>query len=188
VGLVLGLAVYAAVLLLISLIAGPLKVTRVTAPTSLALLTGVATTLALAAMEEVGFRAYPLWILAGPLGVWWGQAVVAGAFALVHILYGWSMSTVLLGVFPSALLFGAVAVATRGIAGPLGVHVALNLCQRLMGEKGEPGVWHIGMSSASEPVVTTLAPIIYFVVVTGSAIAVTLWWSWRAKRSRVAAV
>lgn len=186
-GLLLGIAVYVIILLTISSIAGPLHVTRATAPTGFAIVSGIATTLLLAVMEEVGFRAYPLWTLVGSFGVWWGQLVVAAAFALVHILYGWSMGAVLLGVFPSALLFGAVAIATRGIACPIGVHVALNLCQWLMGEKSEPGVWHIGMSRLSEPRVAALAPSIGFVVVLGSAIAVTLWWTWRARRARLTA-
>lgn len=54
----------------------------------------------------VGFRAYPLWTLVGALGIWWAQGVVAVAFALVHILYGWSMSPVLLGVFPKEQYYG----------------------------------------------------------------------------------
>jgi len=183
-GLVLGTAVYAIVLLVISLLAGPLAMTRAPAPAATAILTAVAATLALATMEEIGFRAYPLWTLARSFGIWWGQLLVAAAFALVHVLYGWSMSAVVLGVFPSALLFGAVAVATRGIAAPTGVHVALNLCQWLMGEKGGPAVWHIGVRGASEPVAAALAPWIGCVVLTLSAIGVTLWWGWRGKRTR----
>jgi membrane protease YdiL (CAAX protease family) len=180
-GLFLGVGVYAAVLLMISLIAGPLEFHGAMRPTGVAVLAVVATTLALGAMEEIGFRAYPLFTLVDTLGSWWGQLIVAVAFALTHILYGWSFGAVALGVFPSALLFGAVAVATRGIACPLGVHVALNLGQWAMGEKGEPGIWQLALDSASEARVAAVAPIIGFVVVTVSAIAVLLGSTWHAR-------
>ncbi|MBA2291933.1 MAG: CPBP family intramembrane metalloprotease [Gemmatimonadales bacterium] len=182
-GLILGAGVYAIILLMTSLIAGPLDISRAVRPTGFALLTVVATTLALGAMEEVGFRAYPLLTLVESLGKWWGQLIVAVAFALTHVLYGWSFSTVALGVFPSALLFGAAAVATRGIACPFGVHVALNLCQWAMGEKGEPGVWHITLGNASEAKVAALAPTIAFIVVSVSAIAVLLGSAWHVRRT-----
>lgn len=175
-GFMLGTVVYAAILLTISLVAGPLTITRASvAPAASAILLGVVTTFALALMEEVGFRGYPLMTLINSVGIWWAQLIVAIAFALTHILYGWSLGPVLLGVFPSALLFGAVAVATRGIACPLGVHVALNLCQGLMGEKEAASVWQIDASSASEPLVKAAAPTIGFAVVLLAAVAVTLW-------------
>ncbi len=182
-GLFLGVGVYATILLMISLIAGPLEIHRAMRPTGVVLLTVVTTTLALGAMEEIGFRAYPLFTLMASLGSWWGQLIVAVAFALTHVLYGWSFSTVALGVFPSALLFGAAAVATRGIACPLGVHVALNLGQWAMGEKGEPGIWQIALDSASKARVAALAPIIGFVVVAVAAIAVLLGSAWHARRA-----
>jgi membrane protease YdiL (CAAX protease family) len=183
IGLLLGVAVYSTMLLVISLIAGPLEISRAVRPTGLALLTVVATTLALGAMEEVGFRAYPLMTLVESLGKWWGQLIVAVAFALTHILYGWSFSTVALGVFPSALLFGATAVVTRGIACPLGVHVALNLGQWAMGEKGESGIWLVTLDSASEAEVAAVAPIIGFTVVTLSALAVLFGSKWYGHRT-----
>jgi membrane protease YdiL (CAAX protease family) len=93
-GLLLGVGVYATILLLISLIAGPLEFHRATRPTGVVLLTVVATTLALGAMEEIGFRAYPLFTLADSLGRWWGQLIVAVAFALTHVLCGWSFIVV----------------------------------------------------------------------------------------------
>jgi membrane protease YdiL (CAAX protease family) len=182
-GLLLGTAVSAMMLLAISLIAGPLEISRVTAPSSAAIMVIVATTLALGIMEEVGFRAYSLWTLVESFGIWWGQLVVAGAFTLMHLVYGWSIGTALLGVFPSALLFGAAAIATRGVACPLGVHVAMNLCRWLMGETADPGVWRIGASGAAEHRVGAAAPAIGFGVVIAAAVAVTLWSVWRARRS-----
>ena len=179
-GLLLGTLVFAVIILLVFLIAGPLEFTRVSAPSGRAIVSGMAVTLALAMMEEVGFRAYPLWTLVDRWGIWWAQGVVAVAFSLMHIVYGWSIGSVLLGVFPSALLYGAVAVATRGIACPLGVHVALNLCQRLIGEKGEPLLWHVGMSKASEPMVAALSPVIGCVMLLAAAVSVTMWTLLRA--------
>lgn len=183
-GVLLGVAVYATMLLTISLIAGPLEFSRTAQPTAFTLLIVIGAALARGAMEEIGFRAYPLFTLTESLGSWWAQLIVALAFALTHLLYGWSLSNAALGVFPSALLFGAAAIATRGIACPLGVHAALNLCQWAMGEKGETGIWQVTPSIGSEARIAALAPTIGFVVVTLSAIVVLLVSRWHESRTQ----
>ncbi len=182
IGAGLGVAIYAIVILLISLSVGPVEITQVAAPSAVAVLTGVGMTLALASMEEIGFRAYSLWTLSDSFGIWWGQLFVAVAFTGLHVLYGWPLSSVLLGVFPSALLFGALAIATRGIACPLGLHVAINLCQRVMGQKPGLAVWHIGVSDAAASVAARISPIIGFFVLLACAIGITLWSVQRTRR------
>ena len=173
-GLLVAALVYATMLGVIAIVAGPLEVTRTPSPGGTALLIGAATLLALSAMEEVGFRAYPLWTLASVVGAWWAQLVVAVMFALLHVAYGWGPAAVVFGVLPSAILFGAAAVATRGLAFPLGIHVGMNLCLWLMGEKGEPGLWKIGISPEAEAA-GRYTPLIGLVVTLAWAAAVTVW-------------
>lgn len=175
IGLVIGALVYATMLGVISIVVGPLDITRTPAPGATAVVIGVSALLALGAMEEVGFRAYPLWTLASALGTWWSQLIVALAFALVHVAYGWAPSAVVSGVLPSALLFGAAAVATRGLALPLGIHVGMNICLWLMGEKSDPGMWKISVGAQFEAATATYAPMIGLVVTLAWACAITVW-------------
>jgi hypothetical protein len=135
VGLLIGCALMAVLFGIAALLSGPMHVTA--APIGLgAVVLNIATFVALAVMEEVGFRGYPLRTLAPAFGVWPAQAVVAIAFAATHLLYGWALSTVLLGVLPSALLFGVAAIVSRGLALPIGLHLSLNLAQWATGAKG----------------------------------------------------
>jgi uncharacterized protein len=90
----------------------------------------------LALMEELGFRSYSFVKLHERYGLWIAQIIVAVAFALYHLPGGQSISGVLLGPGIWALVFGLAVAYTGGIAMPLGIHVALNAGQVLMGLKG----------------------------------------------------
>jgi membrane protease YdiL (CAAX protease family) len=124
-GIVIGLATFAVIVLLINLIAGPVCLTRGTASSGTMVVLGF-TFLALASMEELGFRGYALRTLVRSVGMWRGQAIVAVAFGLSHVAFGWSWIDILLGVLPCALLFGIAATSTRGLAMPIGVHAGVN--------------------------------------------------------------
>lgn len=149
-GLLLGIGIYAITLLAISLILGPLQLVRAAAPPLDVVVVIVASTIALAAMEELAFRSYSLWTARSALGYWQTQVVVAGAFGLLHLLYGWSLQTVVFGVIPSAVLFGVAAVTTRGLAWPLGLHTGINLARWLTGENGEQGFWRLGAEGVDQ--------------------------------------
>src|SRR5207248_2064913 len=101
-GCLIGLAVYGLNVLIAAAI-GPVHFTRAGGadPESLALIGG--TIMALACMEELGFRGYALRTLVPTVGLWPAQAVVAGAFGLCHLAFGWSWANILLGVVPAAL-------------------------------------------------------------------------------------
>ncbi|MDP9145862.1 MAG: CPBP family intramembrane metalloprotease, partial [Actinomycetota bacterium] len=151
VGLLVGGVIYAASAVTISLAAGPLSIVAAPAPVSAwVVLTVVASFLALSAMEELGFRGYPLRALTGAIGMPLAHAITAIAFGLSHLLYGWSWSAVLVGVIPSGLLFGAAAVAGRGLAFPIGVHAALNLAAWTIGMKDTPGPWVVALTVGTE--------------------------------------
>jgi hypothetical protein len=155
-GLLIGFAIMAILLLIASFLSGPINIAEAQITPS-AIVLNVATFLALAVMEEVGFRGYPLRTLVPAIGVWPAQWIVAVAFAATHIIYGWTLSSVALGVLPSAILFGVAAVVSGGLALPIGIHLALNLAQWATGAKSG-GIWSVafagdtgGWRGAAEP-------------------------------------
>ncbi len=96
---------------------------------------------ALAAREELAFRGYPLRRLEGAFGTWAAQLGVAAVFALEHVAGGYSWKNAVLGAAVGSLLFGMAAIATRGLAVPIGMHAAWNFGQWMLGEKETAGFW-----------------------------------------------
>lgn len=121
-GTLFGLALFAAHLLVIRVFAGPIGFARADGHGW----SGIATFLALSCMEELGYRGYPLRTLEARLGRWPAQLIVAVVFTLNHLLYGWTLPKAA-GVLPPALLFGAVALRSRGLAMPIALHAAWNV-------------------------------------------------------------
>lgn len=113
--------------------------------TSNATFLGCLTLLPLALMEEVGFRAYPFLKLNKLFGLRATQLATALAFAGYHVLNGWSVYTSFTGPFVWAFVFGLSAIWSRGISMPIGIHVALNIGQLLIGISGNANsVWKVG--------------------------------------------
>lgn len=146
-GLLIGLATYAVTLAVSGLLFGPIRVAPGVTPSLSGLVVVLAGILALAAMEELAFRSYPLWVSTEALGRWPAQAFIALAFALLHVAYGWSLTTVAFGVLPSGLLFGMAAIASRGLALPFGIHAGLNLGRWLTSETDGAGPWQLDTTS-----------------------------------------
>ena len=178
-GLLVGAAVYGLMLLAISVVAGPIRFTRENAPGNSDILLMVATFLALSAMEEMGFRGYPLRTLVAALGHWRAQAVVAVAFSVSHLVFGWSWQTVVLGVLPNAVLFGVVAFASGGLAMPIGLHAAINIGRWVTGETDSPGIWHMAIEGQGRG--PTWLPSVIGVAVT--ALATVAVWAQRRRFS-----
>jgi membrane protease YdiL (CAAX protease family) len=134
-GLLLGLAMFAMTIVATIVLAGPVRFQA--GPTGASML-GLMffAYLAIACTEELGFRGYALRSLHPVLGLWPGQVVVALAFGLNHLVFGWSLGDVVAGVLPGALLFGLAAVASRGLALPIGLHAAWNLASWSIGVRG----------------------------------------------------
>lgn len=143
VGLVIGLAIYALTMVVVHFVAEPLSLEPTENGSLFFTLLAVATYLALAVMEELGFRGYPLRTLVPAIGFWPAQIVVAVAFALSHRLFGWSWETIGYGVLPNAFLFGLAATTSRGLAFPIGLHAALNLAAWSVNAKDLPGIWNL---------------------------------------------
>jgi membrane protease YdiL (CAAX protease family) len=105
------------------------------------MVTALVTYLLLAYREELAFRGYPLRRLDRSFGPWAAQLIVALIFALEHRAGGYSWTNALFGAFVGSLLFGTAALATRGLALPIGLHAAWNFGQWVIGEKETPGLW-----------------------------------------------
>jgi uncharacterized protein len=142
-GSVIGVATFAVIPSLINIIAGPVRLTRGTASSGTMVVFGC-TFLALACMEELGFRGYAMRTLVRTSDMWRAQAIVAVAFGLTHVAFGWSWINILLGVMPCALLFGVAATSSRGLAMPMGVHAGVNFAQWAI--FGNAGIWKVAIN------------------------------------------
>lgn len=104
---------------------------------------------ALALMEELAFRSYPLFRLRQSLGIRPAVYVTSIAFAFYH---GLAFEN-LLGPGVWGLFFGWMAISTNSIALPTGFHVGLNWLQALMGMKPRysESIWElsVGIDSGS---------------------------------------
>jgi hypothetical protein len=107
------------------------------APAGIALLTYIA----LACREELAFHGYALRRLEQPFGLWAAQFIIAVVFAAEHVLGGVTWIHAFSGAAVGSLLFGMAALATRGLAVPIGMHAAWNFGQWILGEKDSPGLW-----------------------------------------------
>lgn len=95
--------------------------------------------LCLAAREELAFHGYPLRRLKTFFGIWGAQLLVASIFALEHVAGGSTLWLALFGAGVGSLLFGMAAIATRGIALPIGIHAAWNIGDWMRGDKATVG-------------------------------------------------
>jgi len=93
-----------------------------------------------ATREEWVYRGYPLRVLAARWGPWPAQITLAIVFAMEHALGGASRQNAILGAGAGALLFGTAALASGGLALPIGMHVAWNLGDWLRGGRGGGGI------------------------------------------------
>lgn len=164
-GLGIGLSLLPLTLALCAAVHGPIQV-RLTDSFGVAvLLLAILPMALLVVMEEFGFRAYSLSTLAAALGKWPAQLLTASAFAACHILFGWPIHSILLGVFPSGLLFGAAAYATRSVSAPIGLHLGMNFAQWAVREKG--GIVKLVIDPSTLPSVQMTATYINLALVAG---------------------
>jgi hypothetical protein len=106
----------------------------------------------LALMEELGFRAYPLEILKGKLGIRLSIFITSLFFALYHIANGWTIASSFYGPGVWGLIFGLAAVYSIGIAMPTGIHYALNLTTSAFGDSNNNvSIWLLKNPSPAAP-------------------------------------
>ena len=135
---------------------------------------------ALALREELAFRGYPLRRLNQAWGMWPSLIVVTIVFTLEHAAGSWTWSRTLLGPPAGALLFGMAALATRGLAMPLGIHAAFNFAQWIMGQKETPGPFRLTVDPGFTGHAETIG---YAAYLTGTLIAASAFWWWHTRRA-----
>jgi uncharacterized protein len=133
------------------------------------------TYIALACREELAFRGYPLRMLDRRFGAWIALLATAILFALEHVLGGWSWWQALFGSGVGALLFGAAALRTRGLAVPIGLHAAWNFGDAMLGGKGMPGLWKPAVAADAMARVEATQWIAYVLIMMAAATAIWFW-------------
>jgi hypothetical protein len=136
--------------------------------------------LLLATREELAFRGYPLRKLASDMDPWSAQIVVAILFVIEHRLGGSSWTNALVGSGMGALVFGMAALASRGLAFPIGLHAAWNMGDWARGTKSGDGLWHMVLEPGARGHADRIAMGSYVVVM---ALAFVGLWQWY-RRSR----
>lgn len=134
----------------------------------------------IALREELAFRGYSLRRIEMAKGLWVALAIMEVAFTLEHAAGGWTWSHSVLGPPAGALLFGMAALATRGIAVPLGVHAAFNFGQWFMGQKGYAGPLRLVVDAGFTRQAEVLG---YAGYLTGTLLAAAGFWLFRKYRS-----
>ncbi len=181
-GLLLGVASFGIHVAIVSTFAGPIRFEWVSGVGALAALLYLARFLSTSCMEEVGFRGYALRRLLGTMGLWPAVGLTTLAFGLSHLLYGWDMQTIALGVIPGGLLWGMSAVATRGIAMPIGLHAAWNFASWSAGNRAETGLLQMIVEDEALALTQTVGTASYLSIF--GLLTVAFWFIYRRKVAR----
>ena len=174
-GALVGICAYLFSVAAIAVLVGPIHFARVAGPSVSVVGLTVCSYLALALMEEIGLRGYALRTLDARFGLAWAMFAAASVTALSHLAFGWAWQTVAMGVVPGALLFGAAAIASRGLAMPIGLHAAVNIARWITGETDNAGLWTLAVDERVRGRVITWAPLIGLTAFSMITAALLLW-------------
>ena len=133
----------------------------------------------LATREELAFHGYPLRKLASDIDPFVALMIVSILFVVEHRIAGASWTNALLGSGMGSLVFGMAALATKGLALPIGFHAAWNIGDWARGGKGGGGLWRMVVEPRSTGHTTFLIIASYVVVM---ACALTGFWLWYRRR------
>ncbi len=126
--------------------------------------------------EELAFRGYPLHSLNYVAGPWAAQLIIAFIFGIEHVIGGNSWLNGLAGAGTGSLLYGIVALRTKSLAMPIGIHAAWNFGEWVMGFKGEPGIWRLVVEKGYEDSAGKVNDIGYFVIMGLAIVAAHFYW------------
>ena len=174
VGFLIGLVLAALQMALVAM-AGHIHLIRPSGATFTPAIVNLSVYFVLACREEVAFHGYPLRGLARVIGPWSAQLIVALVFAAEHVAGGVTWPHALLGAGVGSLLFGLVALTTKGLAMPIGIHAAWNFGQWMLGAKGTSGLWQVVVDQGYELRYERIGSLSYLVVMV-SAILAFLWY------------
>lgn len=178
-GFTLGIAILGAWAVLCAL-AGPVKWSMAKDSTFGALGVFAIAYVLLACREELAFHGYPLRRLDRSYGMWVAQIMVALVFIAEHRLGGMSWQRAFLGPGIGCLLFGMAAIATRGLAIPIGLHAGWNTGHWSLGLKGAGGFWQGVVPSGQDDRAEFVAMVAYITVMCIGIVG--FWLRYRASR------
>lgn len=134
--------------------------------------------------EELVFRSYPFVKLNQSYPLIITQVIVSIAFALYHMVIGWNVYAALLGPGIWAFVFGLAAYRSGGIAMPIGIHLALNIWQPLLGFSTGTYTSLWVLKSSDNPVIdqqrSDLIGLIFQIALLVSAVVLTIRYSRRS--------
>lgn len=183
-GLLLGLAAFGVHAAIVTLFGGPIRFERVPEVGTTIVAIYLARFLATSCMEEIGFRGYALRRLAQSVGIWPALAITTVAFGLSHLLYGWDMQSIALGVLPGGLVWGMSAIATRGLAVPIGMHAAWNFASWAAGNRAETGLLRMIVTDDALESSRAVGTVSYLVI---SGVLTAFFWLVQRRNARLAA-
>jgi hypothetical protein len=142
--------------------------------------------LLLSSREELAFRGYPLFRLRAVLGDWPALVIVALIFAAEHRLGGWDWGRALYGAGVGSLVFGMAALATRGLALPIGIHAAWNFGQWVVGLRGDGAPLKATVLPADQAHFDLVHSVSYVIVMAGAGVGLLVWKRRTCRRREVA--
>jgi len=93
--------------------------------------------------EELVFRSYSLRSLSYSFTPFFALIIITAIFVIEHLFGGMTWQNAIIGTGTGAILFGLAALKTKGLALPLGLHIAFNFGNWALGFKDRPGIWKI---------------------------------------------
>jgi len=135
----------------------------------------------LSSREELAFRGYPLFRLRAVLGDWPALIIVALIFAAEHRLGGWDWGRAMYGAGVGSLVFGMAALATRGLALPIGIHAAWNFGQWAVGLRGDGAPLKATVLPADQAHFDLVHSMSYVIVMVGAGVGI---WVWKTRARR----
>ena len=172
-GFALGMFSFAVHVAIISVLAGPIRFEWVPGIGAMAVSIYFVRFVATSCMEEVGFRGYALQRLMERMGPWPAVVITSVAFGLSHLSYGYDLRSIALGVIPGGLLWGMSAIATRGLAVPIGLHAAWNFANWTAGGRSETGLLTMIVEDDALELTQTVGVISYVSIF--GALSVVFW-------------
>lgn len=106
--------------------------------------------LLVAGREELAFRSFALFSLNKSYGSLVAIAIVTVLFMFERMLSGVTSLAACIGTALSGVLLGMLAIRTKGIAFPMGLHAAWNFGQWALGLEDEPGLFAATIDSEKE--------------------------------------
>lgn len=166
-GAAAGILIMGTVTLLVVFFSG-LKIESNPKGSLLAFLLATTPLIPLAFMEELPTRGYALTALRENFGIRSSVLITAVLFACLHIFYGWSVQSSILGPGIMGILFAVGALYSGGIALPTGMHYAFNLTTSAFAVTGQSfNLWILknangqSLENYQQPLPATLLPQVF---------------------------